>query len=437
MTAKTLFPLQPLGLGSSHVESLASYVCRLAEAHSVGLATLCRHVVVPEIAIDDHGKGLRYLSSSGHLVNGVGKVARDWLRSLSRLTGTESLRAMNLLPLEQVATPRLLLRKTSAWCPLCLEERLAGPEGPFESLAWSVLVVKYCPAHEVRLSETCPHCGSKVPLFAAIRRAGCCPGCRRWLGGKYEPLEQTTKEDPDVQIRMAEIVGVLLTALPFLEGKITPLSISEGVRKTIAVATDGNLSIFAKMIGKRKGAVSAWRSGAVSPSFQEIVRIAFSTGISAVDILTGGVSNELRGPLRPIDQIPETITPRNSYRGRTIVLEKELRSALDQESSQSVASVCRKVGVPTRYAWLHCPELAREVSEKKKRTLSESFGMRELTFEKELSQKVKDIREQGIYPSLRLIGETIARKAKLRKDQKRSLWKGETEELRTFHDNNC
>ena len=424
MSAKTLFPLPPSGLGSPHVESLASYVYRLAEAHSVGVATLCRHVVIPETGIDDRGKGIRYLSSRGYLVNGIGKVAHDWIQALSGLTGVDSIHGTTLLPLGPIASPRHLLRNDAAWCPLCLEERLSGQEEPFESLAWSVLVVKYCPVHRVRLSETCSHCGSKVPFFSANRRVGCCPCCRRWLGGKYEPIGQSPKEDSVVQIRMAEIVGDLLKDLPSLEGKITPRSLSEGIRKAIGVASDGNLSNFAKMIGKKKGAVSAWRSGAVIPSFQEIVKIALSTGISVVEIMKGTVSSEEDAPGQTTASFPETTAQRNSYRSRTILLEKELRSALEQECSRSVASICQKVGVPTRYAWLHCPDLAKDVSEKRKRALCGSFEMRELSFEKELSQKVKEIREQGIYPSLRLIGENIVRKAKLRKDQKRSLWKG-------------
>ncbi len=429
MPDNTLFSLQPSGLWSPHVESLSSYVCRLAEAHSVGVATLCRHIVIPEIGIDDRGKGVRYLSSSGHLVNGIGKVAHDWLRALSILTRSESLRGTTLLPLGSVATPRLLLRKTSAWCPFCLEERLSGPDGPFESLAWSVLAVTHCHVHGVRLSEACPRCGSKVPFFSANRRNGCCPGCRRWLGGKYEPIGRSRKEDPEVRLRMAEIVGELLKVLPSLEGKISPRSLSEGIRKAIDVASDGNLSNFAKMIGKKKGAVSAWRSGAVVPSFQEIIRMAVSSGISAVDILTGTVSSEGDAPGQTTASFPGTMAQRNSYRSRMVFLEKELRSSMDQDgSSRSVASICREVGVPTRYAWLHCPDLAREVSERRKRLLRASFEERETAFENELFRMMKDVRERGIYPSLKLIETNITRRAKLRKDQNRFLWKKGGEE---------
>jgi len=419
-----LFSLTPSDLVSPHVESLASYVCRLAEAHSVGVATLCRHVIIPEIGLDDRGKGLRYLASRGHLVNGVGKVASDWLQALSQLTGKGFLRGTNLLPLESVATPRHLLRKTSAWCPFCLEERLAEPEGPFESLGWAVLVVEYCHRHKVRLSEVCPHCDSQVPFFTANRRIGCCSNCHRWLGGKYEFLKERERGNPETLIRIAEIVGDLLAALPNERGEISPASLTEGIRKAVAFSFDGTLSTFAKKVGKRKGAVSAWRSGAVSPSFQEVVNMAFITGLPAIDILTGSVSSEQRGSNRMIERFPDSASPRNCYRNRTFILEKELRAALEREPPESVSSISQKVGVPARYAWLYCPDLAREVSERRKKFLSESFEMRELTFEEELSKKVKDIREQGIYPSLRLIGENIVRKAKLRKDQKRSLWKG-------------
>jgi len=409
------------------MESLASYVCRLAEAHSVGVATLCRHVIIPEIGIDDRGKGLRYLASRGHLVNGVGKVARDWLQALSRLTGNEFLQGTNFLPLESLATPRHFLKKTSAWCPFCLEERLAEPEGPFESLAWAVLVVEYCHRHKVRLNEVCPHCSSHVPFFTANRRIGCCSNCHRWLGGKYESLKQRARGDPETLIRMAEIVGDLLAELPNERGEISPASLKEGIRKAVAFSFNGTLSTFAKKVGKRKGAVSAWRSGAVSPSFQEVVNMAFITGIPTIDILTGNVSSEQRASNRTIERFPDSASPRNCYRNRTFLLEKELQAALEREDPESVASISQKVGVPARYAWLYCPDLAREASERRRQLLSNEYKVRESFFREELSKTMKEIREQGIYPSLRKVGEKTARKAKLRRDQSRSSWEGEIE----------
>lgn len=432
MKRPKLFPLRPLEIGTPQAESLSSYVCRLAEAHSLGVATLIRWVLVPEIGIEDHGKGLRYLSSSGHLVNGVGKVAKDWLEALVRLTeGIVPLIGTNLLPLNPVSTPRHLLRKNTAWCPRCLEESISRDEGPHEPLLWSVLLVRSCPKHGTLLSEICPYCKNKVPYFSANRRVGCCAVCRRWLGGEYEPLEGRPEGGAEALARTAEIVGKLLADLPSLDRKIAPESLAKGIRTTIELSSGGNLTIFARKIEKKKGAVSAWRSGKVVPSFQELVRISFATGIPLTSILTGKFPESINFQTKEaVEWVPLKKTKSgNSYKNCETALRKALRGGLERDPPPSIATITKEIGVPTRYAWLYCPDLARLVAKKRKSFLSASFKKRELSFEKELFQKVKDLQEQGVHPSLRSIGEKISRKAKLRKDQKRSLWKGDINEL--------
>jgi len=130
---------------------------------------------------------------------------------------------------------------------------------------------------------------------------------------------------------------------------------------------------------------------------------------------------------RTIERFPDLANPRNCYRNRSFLLEKELQAALEREDPESVASISQKVGVPARYAWLYCPDLAREASERRKQLLSNEFKVRETFFREELLKTMKEIREQGIYPSLRKVGEKTARKAKLRRDQSRSSWEGEIE----------
>ena len=425
MKRPKLFPLRPLEIGTPQAESLSSYVCRLAEAHSLGVATLIRWVLVPEIGIEDHGKGLRYLSSSGHLVNGVGKVAKDWLKALVRLTeGIVPLIGTNLLPLNPVSTPRHLLRKNTAWCPQCLEESISRDEGPHEPLLWSILSVRSCPKHETLLSEICPYCKNKVPYFSANRRVGCCAVCRRWLGGEYEPLEGRPEGGAEALARTAEIVGKLLADLPSLDRKIAPESLAKGIRTTIELSSGGNLTVFARKIGKKKGAVSAWRSGKVVPSFQELVRISFATGIPLTSILTGKFPESINFQTKEaVEWVPLKKTKSgNSYKNCETALRKALRGGLERDPPPSIAMVTKEIGVPTRYAWLYCPDLAREVSERRKKFLSKEYKIREISFREELTKTMKDLRKQGIYPSLGKVGEKTSRKAKLRRDQNRLSW---------------
>lgn len=421
-------------MGTPKVESLASYVYRLAEAHSVSVASLCRHVIVPEIGLEDHGKGLRYISSSGYLVNGSGKVAQDWLGAVSRLTVHVSLAGTNLLPLQEVVTPKQLFRKNAAWCPLCLEDRLGSPDGPFESLVWSFRAVKYCPEHSVWLSEICPYCGSEVKYFTANRRVGCCPDCLRWLGGKYISVPASLQgEDPDIYRQISEIVGKLLAGLPDLKSRVTPEFLSKGIQKAVLVCFDGTLTRFSEAIGKRKGAVSAWRSGTVTPSFQELVRISCVTGISLKGLMMGEFDGATFKPLLDFWGLPEKIVSRRSYRNHeSVVLEKALTESLGEILPRSIASICKDVGLPARYAWKNFPDLAKAVSERRKEALSHSQSQREELIKGEICLAVADLQATGVYPSLRKITQRISRKAKLRKDQNRSFWEREIEKSHNY-----
>ena len=287
--------------------------------------------------------------------------------------------------------------------------------------------MRSCPKHETLLSEICPYCKNKVPYFSANRRVGCCAVCRRWLGGEYEPLEGRRKGGSEALARTAEIVGKLLADLPSLDRKIAPESLAKGIRTTIELSSGGNLTVFARKIGKKKGAVSAWRSGKVVPSFQELVRISFATGIPLTSILTGKFPENINFQTKEaVEWVPMKKTKSgNSYKNCETALRKALRTGLERDPPPSIATITKEIGVPTRYAWLYCPDLAREVSERRKNFLALSFDMRESVFMEELFMTIKGLEKLGIYPSLGKIGEKIIRKAKLRRDQGRILWEAE------------
>src|SRR5712692_11097040 len=80
-----LYCLAPLGVGTVEVESLTSYIQRLAWAYRVNPRVLVAEVILPRL-------GQSYYSDLAHLgrfrrkssmsINGDGEVARDWARKL-------------------------------------------------------------------------------------------------------------------------------------------------------------------------------------------------------------------------------------------------------------------------------------------------------------------------------------------------------------------
>ena len=105
-----LYSLEPIGIGTPEVESLSSYLNRLAQAHCVTVTTLIAHELLPHVgtpaparahraAPPSHG-GLRGLGQPlARRIYGLGRTAATWVNGLEVVTGRCDLRFLTLLSL--------------------------------------------------------------------------------------------------------------------------------------------------------------------------------------------------------------------------------------------------------------------------------------------------------------------------------------------------
>lgn len=184
-----LYAFEPLGVGTPYVESLTSYMARLAEAHSVPLRTLVKQELLPLLKRDylsnPFGNSLdAFWVEAARALNGIGMLARDWAQVLERLTLRTDLQFLTLLPWTVVLTQQRLLRLNRAWCPDCFLEWQAMEQTIYEPLLWNVNTVSVCPRHQRALLERCPYpdCHTTLPVLASYFRPGYCSKCSRWLG---------------------------------------------------------------------------------------------------------------------------------------------------------------------------------------------------------------------------------------------------------------
>jgi hypothetical protein len=80
-----LYRLEPIGIGTSYVESLTSYIARLAEVHCVSLKALVMREIFPLQDQDftklDHYRQVSKLwRINGPSLNGISSIARHWVR---------------------------------------------------------------------------------------------------------------------------------------------------------------------------------------------------------------------------------------------------------------------------------------------------------------------------------------------------------------------
>lgn len=191
-----LFPLPLKGKGTSDVESLPSYVLRLAHVHAVPVATLLNSL--------PYG---RSVNSANKLLSGcLGSLVRPnattrlIVDALARVCGEDrtALHAATLLPLEEA-----MVRSASSfsphlrWCPVCLAEQ-AGSDTPYLKLAWQLSGVEACIDHRVRLDDTCPECGTAQRGWRRMVPLDLCEQCGNRLHQMPQPVRTLEECAPDL-----------------------------------------------------------------------------------------------------------------------------------------------------------------------------------------------------------------------------------------------
>ena len=130
-----LYSLEPIGIGTPEVESVSSYLNRLAQAHCVTVSALIAHELLPHIgtpapararqAVPPSRGGLRGLGQPlAQRIYGLGRTAATWVDGLEVVTGRRDLRFLTLLAWRDVLPDRHVFSPLLRWCPACFDERV-------------------------------------------------------------------------------------------------------------------------------------------------------------------------------------------------------------------------------------------------------------------------------------------------------------------------
>jgi hypothetical protein len=243
-----LYSLAPVGVGTPWVESLTSYVARLAQAHCVNVADL--------VALELSSQGAStplvtdYFYRQTYALNGVGENPRRWCRALEEATGRDDLSNLTLLGLGGLLWQPYLFRRTRAWCPRCLADRQEAGMVVYEPLLWAIQFVRLCLRHRKALEEICPHCRrASIPL-TAYSRPGFCSRCKHWLGctGCDKTGEQALSQSEfEYELWLGNQTGDLLALAPQLKGVPLGSRLRDNLWSYVDQLAAGNLEEFGRM----------------------------------------------------------------------------------------------------------------------------------------------------------------------------------------------
>jgi hypothetical protein len=266
-----LYSLPPKGIGTAQVESLTSYVMRLANAHAVSPGTLVRQEIFPFLTI----RPQRLSGVPLYSINGLGTHFTDWVNALQRLTLRGDLDGLTLLPWQNLLASEGSLRRYRMWCPLCYEDRRIENDGVYDSLLWMLSSVTACPAHAVPLEERCPRCKKRCLPLPARGIVGYCHHCNAWLGRSDGDLELPGEESQDLKsrVQVARDVGDLLSSRLFKE----PPSLAyfqDNIRRAIEDWSGGNRLMLCRIAQINDKSLTEWLGASHLPSLSLLLRVA-------------------------------------------------------------------------------------------------------------------------------------------------------------------
>lgn len=344
-----LYSPEPIGIGTAQVESLTSYMCRLAQSHclTAGSMYLRKAGYSADSFIEHlteyknkypHGRGL----GNAHCLNGVGISAEEWVEALGRTTGRTNLALLTFIPLRGVVAGIHLLRKRLAWCPYCFAQDRWRGIAEHNRLIWSFRIMPCCLVHKTPLSERCPECKKTQSCLSSFSLPGYCAHCAKWMGRDQDPVD---RQNPEYAIdgfaetfisRLLESYGNISSPNDFQTCFAQTLQVN--LKQCIDHIAEGKPAWLAKAAGVDVKAVSNWRFG-VGRAFPigSLLKVASILGFSADALIASELDEEAIIKAGSTINIRSLVRARHQHKDAKLAhLIKESRSD-ERPSLQEVA----------------------------------------------------------------------------------------------------
>ena len=371
-----LYHLEPIGIGTSFVESLTSYVTRLAEAHSMYPRVLIVREILPflqqyrsRLSYQDEAyitlHVLQIYWNQSPRLNGVANAASDLIQALEQLTLRHDLRFLTLPAWQTTLPVHRSLRRDRAWCPACFEDWRESNHPIYDPLLWAIADVKICPDHHLQLQTHCPapRCGRSMPPLTQRAQPGHCAFCQTWLGGSWQYQTQDhgmpQSEEWHHQKWIANTLGEWLADSP----NLTPPS-HEQITNTIAqyvnIYTQGNKEAFSRQIHVPKHAVPQWLNSSNMPMLDSLLQMCFYTNISLIDFLRGKIPEPATSETKVSESKPTILQNRKPKVFESQKVKDALEAALQETASKpaSLKKLAQSLGYDISTIKKHYPDLS-------------------------------------------------------------------------------
>jgi transcriptional regulator with XRE-family HTH domain len=430
-----LYHLDPIGVGSPMVESLTSYITRLAEAHSVSTYTLFRREIGPELkqAGGRVDGTFRDVWPNSPILNGLTTVTQRLVQALSHLTGCRVLSNLTMLAWKPVLSTRLLMRRRRAWCPRCYAEWQKAGQVIYEPLLWALETMKICSKHAVVLQQHCPNpeCARTAFPLTPWSQSGFCPRCHRWLGGiprdKTSCREEEWQEQQRVNYQIGELLAAATELAPLPQDRFTHV-----INACVEAVTEGNATEFARRLDLEQAEVWRWQRRGTLPQLETLLWICARLTISPLQFLTGDLVTIL--PYQRSRQKYASRPKKSMGRLKQVDREhvKEALEAIIQMNEvppPSMHEVARRIGHARETLYALFPECCRTIGQRYRKYRNEQREKRIQRICDEVRETAYRLYAQGRYPDEGAVKKMLTTRGAFKMREVQQAWKNILREL--------
>lgn len=379
-----LYSLKPIGVGTEFVESMTSYVSRLAEAHSLSLYTLVTKEFSKPFNRTPYSLREMFFRRTREVL-GFSKISNEVANTLGLLTGWNNLGFLTCIHWGKGLGKVGLLKKNKSWCPECIaESRLS--KVVYEPLIWNLESVKTCKIHRHRLESECPFCGKRLPLLCGTSRIGYCPHCGCWLGcGTRSKLVELSTEELNWQEYVLNCFGHLFELAPRQGVDLSVNKLKLNLKCMLILIPPKDY----KVLGFNRKSISEWISGKYIPNYENLLRIGYLFRVPLIKLLLGDVTE----PNYILDnKAPVEISKQN------LINKNDLEKFIEGSEKPSIKAVCWHFGCSDKTLKRSYPEISAKlisISENNK----EEARNRKNEYIFMIKKVMEELFNNGVYPS--------------------------------------
>lgn len=391
-----IYNISPIGLGTYKIESLHSYLLRLAKYHQVSVWKL-----LETEASDLFTKGFlreyvkKRQTNHVHYINGCSEITEDYLNVLEILTKRDDLINLTLLNGRGLfSTKRNVLREYRAWCPVCFEEWKKNDNELYEPLIWSIKFVDFCPDHLARLQDECPSCGNKNRMISSNQSVGYCGKCGQWLGDSYKIVDEIIEEwDYWCVLNFRELLEFFQESNFVLLGNYS----TNIIKMLVEQYTAGNVNEFSRLLNI--GMMKDYVVGRYNIAFEKLLNLSFYFNTSIVDLIKYTPIDKNKINYSALDRLENK--QHQYYDVNPDELRRELQDILDSNNSPplSMSQVIKTSKYSTYILYKYGKDLCEKITLKRKQYLREQKIKKQIALKEKIRSVVKELLKEGTQPT--------------------------------------